>query len=265
MRQLIRAVTGTRALVLVLEDLHWADDATLELIARIMRSGDPGALLVLGTFRSGTFATSGAVVERLARFQSAGDATLLTLTELTQEDVRQCLDLRFGSPVTKGLAPVLYSATSGHPQYMVAALDELLAAGFLRHQSGRWTLAGTPARVHRSIHETVLRVIARRLGRLPPRARMLLGTAAHIGARFDVHIAGTVADIDVSVVEEECDRLVGEGFLEQDHHKELPDGTHAAGYRFRRDIERAALQQQTLPAAAARLKRRVADALPRAI
>ena len=263
MNEVIRAITKTRVLVLFLEDLQWADDATLELIAKVTRNNEPASLLTIGTFRNGaTLTPSDVFVERLASLHSERSVAVLTLREFTREDVGAYLNTRFRSrAIVASLTPMLYNFTSGHPQHMVAALDQLVAAGHLRYQSGRWHVSGPLSQVYRSIQDTLQTVITRRFRQLPEQVRALLDSAAQIGTRFNARVAALVADLDVAAVEQQCDRLIVEGILERDRQEHSSDGVRSSGYRFRRTIDRTALRKQTLPAAADRLRQRIADAL----
>src|SRR5262249_18738451 len=138
-----------RPLVLVLEDLHWCDYATLDLLAALAHRRDPAALLVIGTYRPADVIVSEhplkAVVHDLVT-RAAGRQ--IWLENLDPRNVVRYLDLRcHGLARGDELAHVVYECTDGHPFFMRSVVDSLVARGALVVDDGCWTLTIEPSEV----------------------------------------------------------------------------------------------------------------------
>lgn len=263
MKELVQVGSQSRPFILLIEDLQWADGATLALLREVARDPEPAALLIVGTFRTdSSLAPDGPAARGLAGLQRIPGATTITLTDLGRDDVHAYMQARFQrQSIADALTPVVYQTTSGHPAYLAAAMNEVVAEGLIRYRRGQWQLVVTPSCVGRSIQRALHVPVARRFGRLPPETRALLDSAAQMGLRFNARSAAVAAELDVSLAERECDRLIAQGILERERREQLPDGTFCSRYRFRRSLDRTALRKQILPAAEAVLKRRVASVL----
>jgi predicted ATPase len=131
------AVTTEHPLVLVLEDLHWSDRATLEWLAYVARRPDPARLLILGTYRP-----VDAIVQAhplravLTELQQHGQCMALALDYLSEAEVTAYLCQRFGDPrLAADLARVLYQHTQGNPLFLIAVVDELVQQHVVREGS----------------------------------------------------------------------------------------------------------------------------------
>src|SRR5215470_13872833 len=139
----MEVLTAVRPAVLVLEDLHWSDTATIEWLAYMARRRGPARLLVLGTYRP---------VEALVRVHPVramvheltvhGYGAELPLGELSEAGVAAYLTQRgAGAEVPAALVRVLTQRTDGHPLFLVAVVDELIRQELLRLGPEGWVLA----------------------------------------------------------------------------------------------------------------------------
>src|SRR5262249_36534547 len=136
----LEALTTEQTLVLVLEDLHWSDAATLDLVGYLARRRAPARLLVLGTDRPGEVSVRphpphalklGLMLHRQCRE--------LPLQLLSAADVAQYLAGRFGEGACPAaLAQALHRRTDGHPLFLITVVDALVQQGLLREVAGRW-------------------------------------------------------------------------------------------------------------------------------
>jgi hypothetical protein len=131
-RELAEAVellTATRPLLLLLEDLHWSDYATLDLVAYLARRPGPTRLLLLGTYRPVEVLLRGHPLQTVKReLVLHGQAVELPLELLTAAAVAQYLALRCASgvdlpPAGRELAQHLYQRTDGHPLFLVTVVE----------------------------------------------------------------------------------------------------------------------------------------------
>jgi DNA-binding winged helix-turn-helix (wHTH) protein len=133
------ALTTERTLVLVLEDLHWSDAATLDLVAALARRRTPARLLLLATYRPVDVIVRAHPLHAL-RLDLALHRRCeeLPLQLLSAADVAQYLALRFGAGVCPAaLAQALYRRTDGHPLFLVTVVDALMRQGSLPEGAGR--------------------------------------------------------------------------------------------------------------------------------
>ena len=168
----VEALTVEKPLVLVLEDLHWSDVSTLDLLSFLARRREPARLLVIGTYRP---------VEVLARehplhlvkqeLQLHGQCEELLLGLLTEAAVEEYLAVRFpgGAPPYRApprLARVIHQRTEGNPLFMVNVVDYLLAQGALVQQDGQWVLLGEGEATEAGVPQSLQQMIEKQLDRL---------------------------------------------------------------------------------------------------
>jgi predicted ATPase len=124
----VEALTAVRPLMLVLEDLHWSDHATLDWLAYVARRREVARRLVLGTYRSMEAAVQAHPVYLLSQeLHMHGQSTEVALTYLSEEAVLAYLMQRFaGALLPVELARVLHQRTAGNPLFLVRMGDALV-------------------------------------------------------------------------------------------------------------------------------------------
>ena len=133
-------------LVLVLEDLHWSDGATLDWLAAVARRREAARLLVLGTYRPVDAIVREHHVHTLVQdLQLHGQATEVIMRPWPPTGVALYLTQRFGThALPAGLVDVLHQRTDGNPLFVVTVMDTLVQQGIVRQASpglgpGGWT------------------------------------------------------------------------------------------------------------------------------
>ena len=149
MAEVLEVLTADTPLVLVLEDLHWSDYATLDLIALLARRREPARLMVLGTYRPAD------VLVRAHPLQSVkqelhihGQCEEVCLEFLSLTEVAGYLGMRFpqhGFP--DELVQMIHWRTDGNPLFLVNVVESLVAQGLLKQSGERWELQGRLADV----------------------------------------------------------------------------------------------------------------------
>jgi DNA-binding winged helix-turn-helix (wHTH) protein len=181
----LEALSLEQPLVIVLEDLQWADSDTLQALARLAQSRTPAKLLVVGTYCDGDWTAGSRAKQRLTRAISDNHrCRLLDLGPLTPEQVGRYLDARFGPTCLTELSPAVHHATGGNPFMMVSAIDSLIARGFVVREDGRWLRAATLEAIAHVLPETLGQAVARQIDQLEPEEREALEAAAVIGLDF---------------------------------------------------------------------------------
>jgi predicted ATPase len=235
MAEAIEALTAHRPLVLVLEDLHWSDHATLDLIAWLARRREPARLLLLGTYRPVDVIVRAhplrAVTSDLALH---GLAEKIPLELLSGEDVARYLVLRLpGGQVSERLARVIHDRTDGNPLFIVAVVDALVQQGWLAEAETRWQVKPgaeeAATRVPRSLQEMVEQLFVG----LSPEQQQTLESGSVVGREFSAAAAAAASDDALLLTEDRCAELARRGqFLVGAGIETWPDGTIAERYRF---------------------------------
>lgn len=256
--EVVEAMADAAPLVFVLEDLHWSDPSTLDLVNLLARRADPARLLILCTLRQADALAAGhASAQLLRELRRTNLCREIVLEGLAQPDVDQYLAARLagGDPPAQASAYFLRH-TGGNPFFLASLVDDLTARGSLSRTGRCWELqaSGTPA-----IPSGSLAALAPRLERLGTAERSVLETASVIG---DVFSAETVAAVigtrhQVGALEEVealCERLVR-------HQDVLRAGEAGTPYGFRHALYRQALYEGIAPARRRRIHGRVGELL----
>jgi tetratricopeptide (TPR) repeat protein len=252
-------LTADTPLVLVLEDLHWSDGATVESLAYLAQRREPARLLVLGTYRPvetvlRAHPLRGLVQELCGR----GQAIDLRLEFLPAEDVAAYVAGRLGGPVAAPLAAFIYERTDGNALFMVNMVEYLVAQGWVVRRAGAWMLREGGETEGISIPDGLRQLLLRRIEELPPEARRVLETASVVGEAFAVAAVAAGAQCPVEEVEAVCEGLAArQHFLDDIGLTVWPDGTRAGSYRFRHGLYAQVLYEQLGSARRRQLHQRI--------
>lgn len=244
MADALEALAAERPLVLLLEDLHWSDHSTLDLIAAVARRREPARLLFVGTYRPADVIARahplGAVKQELA-------AQELALEMLAEAEVARYLTARFGDALARRFAPAIHQRTDGLPLFMVAVADELVAHDLL---------TGDAAAVETAVPRGLRQMIEQQLARLAPEEQDLLEAASVAGMVFAAASLGG----DLEAIETRCEALARRGqFLAPGGGEDWPDGTVSTRYRFRHVLYQQVLYERLPAGRRANLHRRIGE------
>jgi DNA-binding NarL/FixJ family response regulator len=191
--QFLARAARDRPLLLVIEDVHWSDDASLELLHHLGRACPRHPWLLLATYRTDeTHPGLRHWLTLLARDRLADE---LDLSPLARDDVDAMLRTAFGlaRPVHTDFLDALFELTEGNPFFVEEVIAALVAAGELDLTDEAWARRPwSAAPLPRSVQDAVLG----RAERLDEPARHLLRLAAVAGRRFDVDLLGELAGHD---------------------------------------------------------------------
>ena len=235
MAEALEALTATTPLLLVLEDLHWSDYSTIDLLGMLARRREAARLLVVGSYRSVDVIVQPhhlrPLIQELRVRRQCEDIAVAFLRE---PHVAAYLAQRFGGHAFPSeLARAVHRHTDGNPLFMVRVVDELVALRVLEPEDDRWRLRRPVAEITRAVPESLRALIERQIDRLQPEAQRLLETASVLGNEFTVGSVAAGLDTDPLVVEERCDALARQGqFLAASGVFTRPDGTQVARYCF---------------------------------
>ena len=202
MAEYIRDVAQRRPLVLLLDEMQWADVASWDVLEHVCQQLEHERLLIAMTFR--TEAAYAEAVERRQALTRNGVYRELTLPRLTRDEAKRWLEgAMHGQEVGRELLAFLYRHTEGNPLFIAQLLRTLVEEGALWQADGRWQW--TPVSELR-LPIGLSPLIARRLSRLSSSTQAVLSIAAVIGDDFDVGLvveagAGSEAAVQLALSE----------------------------------------------------------------
>src|SRR5947209_10853817 len=182
--------------LLIVEDLHWSDETSLDFLHYLARHCAASPLLVLLTYRSDEVHPS--LSHFLAHLDRERLAQEFALAPLTRSEVSAMLDAIFAlrrsvftvPPLTQGeLLDAIYPLTEGNPFFIEELLKSLMEAGDIFYEHGRWQRK-EPGELH--IPRSVQDAVELRTGRLSEGARQVLNLAAVAGRHFDFALLQTL-------------------------------------------------------------------------
>ena len=231
----LEVLTAARPLVLVLEDLHWSDHATLEWLAYVVRRCDPARLLLLGTYRPvDVMVHAPALRAMVAELRHHPQYAELVLDALSAAATAAYLRQRCGATsLPPGLAQLLHQRTSGNPLFLVAMVDELGRQGLLE-TAGDAGGSQEPLEVLSGLVPTSLQqYIEQHLEQLSDEDQALLDAASVAGTTFAVAaVAAGVAQAPETLEARLTALARRRRFIRASGTEIWPDGTVTACYQF---------------------------------
>jgi DNA-binding winged helix-turn-helix (wHTH) protein/tetratricopeptide (TPR) repeat protein len=266
MAEALEVVTAQNPLVLVLEDLHWSDYSTLDLLGMLGRRQEPARLLVVGSYRPVDVIVAGHPLRALTQeLRIRRQCEEFALEFLREQDVAAYLAQRFGAHgFSAELARAVHRRTDGNPLFMVRVVDELVTLGVLAEEEGRWQLVAPLDEVASAVPESLRQLIDKQISRLDPEVQRLLEVASVLGNDFTARSVAAGLDEDPVTVEERCDALARQGQLLAPMALFVrPDGTAVARYRFTHTLYPHILAERVAAGRRLRLHQRIGEWLER--
>jgi tRNA A-37 threonylcarbamoyl transferase component Bud32/tetratricopeptide (TPR) repeat protein len=181
-------------IVALLDDLHWADEASLLLLSHLATYVDSIPILVIGTYRDVDLEVNRPFARTLEDLTRHRRAHRITLRRLPQDGTADLLAALGGAPPPPELVALLHHETEGNPFFVEEVFRHLSEEGRLFDVEGRWR---TDLRAEAlDVPEGVRLVIGRRLERLSADARAVLMSAAIIGPRFSARVLAALGEIE---------------------------------------------------------------------
>ena len=231
----VQELARTRPLVLFLDDLHWADNSTVDLLSYIGDRLGSMRVLLIGTYRTSELLGASHPFPHIKLdLQSRGLCRELQLDFLTREDIDAYLALEFPeNRFPAEFAEMIYSRTEGNALFIVDMVRYLRARGAIEQKQGVWMVSELIPEIANDLPETVRSMIQRNIDRLSDADRRLMTAASVQGREFDSAVVATVLALDAGDVEERLqilDRV--HGLVRFVGERELPDGTLTLRYTF---------------------------------
>ena len=246
----VRSLAATRPLVIVLDEMQWADSTSWDALENLIGQLDTDRIMICLTQRPESPHAAAPHREMLNRHEIVRE---MTISRLTRDEVKQWLEAAFHrQQVGREFLAFLYRHTEGNPLFITQTLRALVEDGAIWHNGGRWEW--TPVSELR-LPTGRAELIGQRIGKFSSSTQAVLATAAILGREFDISLlVGSGAGSEPAVRLAISEALVS-GLLRP------TDQRRSGGFAFAHD-EIAEVLVESIPRERARqLHQRVAQAL----
>src|SRR6266581_3784932 len=194
MREFVERASSIAPLLLVVDDLHWADDATLLLFQHVAQYQEKMAMLTVATYRDIELDAARPLARTLEWLLRRGAVHRIALKPLPEAGVEAMLHALTGQPPPAALVQAIYSETEGNPFFVEEVFQHLSEQGRLLDAEGRWRSDLQVGEL--DVPEGVRLVISRRLERVSEECRTALTDAAVVGRDFSFELLQKLSDLD---------------------------------------------------------------------
>jgi len=212
--QFLGRLSAKQPLLIVLENLHWADASSLELLHFVARHVDSQRVLLLGTYNEAERETNATLRSTEHSLHRLGLVDVQRLRPLSEENVGELVRKLFGAEPaeTAQFVSLLYGWTRGNSFFVGEMLKQMMNSGRLVHRDGHWTGFGLQTF---EMPLTVRDAVAGRLGLLTPPSRLVANLAAVIGTRASYETLLAVSGVKQSDLVAAIEELCRERVLEE--------------------------------------------------
>jgi len=248
---LIEPEAGEAPAVVVLDDLHWADEHSVAVLAHLARRDETSALVV-GTYRDTDLVRSHPLPKLLADLRRQHRLVRIPLERLSDAEVDEMIRGHFGSEAAPEMVASIADETQGNPFFVEEITSHLEDEGAV-DSDGRW-VSETPISDY-GIPEGVREVIGRRVEHLGDDVVSTLEVASVIGPGFSVDVAGAIAELDEQALDAVVDAAM--------NARVIYEGDSADEFVFAHALLRQTLYDDLATRRRTRLHRAVGEALER--
>jgi predicted ATPase len=201
----LETISFEQPLLLVLEDLHWADPSTVDLVSSLARRRTPAKLMLIGTYRPVDVTLAKhplkAVKQDLLVHHLCRE---IALEPLREAEVAEYLATQSeGSAVPEGLAELIYRYTEGNPLFMVAALDDMRDQGLIAVENGTWQIKVPLERIDLEAPDSLRQMIELQIERLSTEEQRVLEVASVLRKfSLSVTVGAAVTNVEPDTFEE---------------------------------------------------------------
>ena len=236
-------------LVLILDDLHWADRASLLLLQFLARELKDSRLLVIGTYRDMELGRQHPLVQTLGELARLGLGQRIGLRGLAERDVARFIEMTTGVSYPESMVSAVYKETEGNPFFVNEVVRLLVSEGRMEfgEEVASWSIR---------IPEGVREVVGRRLGHVSEECHRVLRTATVVGREFRLEVLEGLREFSVDRLLEMLEEAVAVRII-----AEVPGVV--GHYKFSHALVRETLYEEIGATRRVRLHSRIADVLER--
>ena len=240
----IESLARATPLVLVLEDLHWADQGSLDLLTLLARGGEAARMLLVATYRPSEAVARGDRIDRLRR-ESGGDARVahLPLPPLSTDSCDALIRARFGGCAPPaGLPALLRAHSGGNPLFLATAIDRLVERGWLHHADDHLRLRCSLDTVDGALPSDLVTLVEHETRSLSPEEASILEAGSVAGVEFSLQEVAAALAIEAEPIERRLEALAAAArFVRRVGADPWPDGSVGSRWQFAHALHRRAL------------------------
>jgi len=260
----LEALTAENPFLLILEDLHWVDPSTLDLISSLARRRGPARLVVVGTYRPAEVVISKSPLKGLKQDLLVHHlCSEIALERLEEPEIAEYLAGEFGDGnLPSSLASLIYRHSGGNPLFMVAIVEDMVKRGLIAQEEGRWALTKPLEEIAPGVPETLQRMLEVQFEQLSAPEQQVLQTASVAGERFSVWAITAILEMETEQLEDLCEGLTErQQFIRSAGIRDVGDGSSSAHYEFRHSLYREVLYRRLSEVNRSKLHRRLGERL----
>ena len=263
LNHLLIALAETRPVLLLIENLHWSDSSSLELLAYLAQRQEPARWLILGTYRQTEInLQQHRLHDLMAELRSRECCSELTLKPLEADAIATYLRNQLEGIISNETAAYLHQRTGGNALFLINIVTYLLQQELLIRTDDGWQLTiaeGIAEDNMQIVPEKLQQIIIRRFERLPEAAQKLLEVASVAGDKFATAAVAAGLREDLEEVEKLCMQLIRLGSLINELDLLVwPDRTTSGRFQFQHALYRQVIYERLGQAHQARLHQRLA-------
>jgi DNA-binding winged helix-turn-helix (wHTH) protein/tetratricopeptide (TPR) repeat protein len=258
----LEVLTAEVPLVLILEDLHWSDYSTIDLISYLANQRHAARLMLIGTYRTVDVIVSGHPLKAIKReLLAKQQCEELPLEYLSKEAIARYLAVRFpGNRFPEDLARLIQERTEGNPLFMVNAVDYFVAEGLISESEESWRLVVKIENVEVKVPDSIKQMIEKQVDHLDANQQRMLEAASAAGAEFSTLAVAAALGDDRTPVEARCDELARQRHFIQDCGVHIqPTGEAVSRFGFIHALYQNVLYERVPASTRAQLHRRIGD------
>jgi predicted ATPase/DNA-binding winged helix-turn-helix (wHTH) protein len=260
----LECMTAEKPLILIFEDLHWADGATLNLISALARRRTSAKLMVLATYRPRSAGAESPLRElrhdllmrKLGAEIAVAPLRKAALEELLREELKQ-------QALPDGLGEFVHRRSEGNPLFAIAIVEHLIAQRILARKgvdgAALWALSTSLEQAEPGVPEELAQMVEMEIERLSAEEQRALEAGSLMPIAFPAWAVAAALEQDPTETEEICDRLARRlHFVERAGEDELPGGARSAFYVFAHELYREILCRRQAATRRAQRSERIA-------
>ena len=263
MVEALEVVTSQDTLVLVLEDIHWSDPSTIDLVVRLAMRTDKAKLMVVATFRPANLKSRQSLYSAVKTLTVREHGHEIVLGALDEASVGKFLDNRFNqAKLPPEVRSALYQRTGGHPLFTRNVVEQWVMDGTLVDSDGTWQLSTNPEDLAQGVPDSLKLFIQQFIEELEAQDRLLLETAAVRGREFTTSEVAVVLDQAEEEIELRCSALADQGrWIHSLGIEEWSTGQISSRYAFGHDLYQEVLYGLVPPGQRSRIHRMIGNQL----
>ncbi|HET7107418.1 MAG TPA: AAA family ATPase [Candidatus Acidoferrum sp.] len=262
MCEVLEVLTAENPLVFILEDLHWVDGATLDVISALARRRESAKLVLVGTYRPADVLISQSPLKALKQDLLVHNLCHeIALERLEKSDVAEFLASQFPqAEFPAGLANLIYRHSGGNALFMTEIVQQMVKSRLIAEVHGSWTLTRPLDKFDPGIPETLQQLIEVQFEQLDNSEQNILKSACVAGDSFSVWALVTSINPESNRIEAICEGLAEkQQFIKAAGIQELASGEFSAHYEFRHSLYREVLYRRLSDVARSNLHRALGD------